>query len=320
MQDEKTLKQMTREYEQEMPSDIMDIITKFDWKAQLRGIVRENNLMLDVGTDLEEIVYMMILGAIKVEDVYERMVDVHELPEEKVQKVLHEIEDRIFNPLFARLAKTDKEDDKSDAVTGGVKLHSPVDAESSDVSRDSILAEIENDELDTVQPVASNIVMPGGRTLAPASMEKTSASPSSVNPSVGVSSSVPADTAVRPAVPEPASPVSDRLGLRDIPSSSPASSKPFSLSGEDAVEVRKIEIPSGNEPMVQPIMQSPERMTAAPVASVAPSAPIAQGIQADPIVAGLTGQTATAAPLAQQTPVASAPKSYASDPYREPIE
>ncbi len=115
MQEEKTLQQMTREFEVNMPQEILDVINAFDWKKELREIVRENNLMLDIGSDLEQSVYLMILGAVKVDAVYERLVETHEIPEDKAQKVLYEIESRIFNQLSERLAKADGgEEDEPD--------------------------------------------------------------------------------------------------------------------------------------------------------------------------------------------------------------
>lgn len=105
MQNEKTLQQMIQEYEAQMPPEIMNIIKGFDWKKQVRMIVNQNQLLLDVGADLEESVYLMILGIADIEEVFERMMTVHELPQDKVQKILLEVEKQIFEPMHSQLTK-----------------------------------------------------------------------------------------------------------------------------------------------------------------------------------------------------------------------
>ena len=293
--DEKTLKQMTREYEQEMPEEILKMINEFDWKRELRGIVRENNLMLDVGTDLEESVYLMLLGAVKVEDVYDRMIDTHELPDDRVQKVLHEIELKIFNPLAKKITGIEGYEDSPEDEKAGSVVLSGAETEH---SRDSILAEIENDELDA-RPIPNNIVMPGNRTIPGTSMEKTTATPivtgaasmpmsDTANPVAIKSTPVGMPTA--PATAATPSPIqsSDRLGLRgDATPSMPLAPRSFSLSQEPVITV--------DEPTIAPVR--------------------VEGIQQDPIAAGLTKFVSMATPALQ-----AAPKTYAADPYREPIE
>ncbi len=307
---------MIREYEQAMPPDIMNTINQFDWKRELREIVRDNNLMLDVGSDLEESVYMMILGAVKVEDVYLRLIEVHEIADEKAQKVLREVEERIFNPLFEQLSKLPGDEDDGVEITED----EPV-VGSTKISRDSILAEIETDV--EIERPANNIVMPGGRTLPPASMEKVSVMPGmGGQPPVTMTESAPQAKA-EPQIeipPAPKQPLSDRLGLRDIPAVAPKNmSKPFMMGDSNTVEVRKTAIVEG---VISPGVINPISIPPAPVPSTAiPSQGIPvgmqPGIQADPIASGLTAPTATAAPQAQQS---TRPITRATDPYRESIE
>lgn len=135
MQNEQTLEQMIREYETMMPPEIMDIIKAFDWKREVRTIVNQNQLMIDVGADLEQSIYLMILGAVKVEDLYERLTDTHELPDDKARKIIQEIEMAIFNPLHKKLMDLDKEDSSSMEESSS----------KSDNERNSMLAEIEKE-------------------------------------------------------------------------------------------------------------------------------------------------------------------------------
>jgi len=132
MQNEKSLQQLIQEYEANMPPDIMNIIKAFDWKKEVRTIVNQNQLMIDVGADLEESIYLMILGAVQVEELYERLIETHEIPEDKTRKIIEEIEMQIFNPLHKKLIELDGVEDKK------TKIIEPA-------SRDYILAEIEKE-------------------------------------------------------------------------------------------------------------------------------------------------------------------------------
>lgn len=283
---------MIREYEQEMPPEVMGIITSFDWKRVLREIVRQEGLMLDVGTDLEQATYLLILGVVKAGDVYEELVENHDVSKEKAQKILYEMEQRIFKPMFQKLAEIDGQEEDVQK-SGGQTITS------ADESRDDILAEIEKDH---VQPVGSNIVMPGTGTLPGASMEPVTkkvdaATPPADKPasSVPAASSAPAAPIVPPKL--------DRLGLHTTPAATPA-----------ATTVSPGSAPRPGESL------APSHKTAESRPVTAPAAPTpVQGIQADPIAAGLTKPTITASPT--QTTATPAPaKNYAADPYREPIE
>jgi hypothetical protein len=134
MQNDKSLQQLTREYETNMPPEIMALIRAFDWKKEVRTIVNQNQLMIDTGADLEESIYLLILGVIKVQDLYQRLIDVHEIPEDKTRKIIEEIELLIFKPLHERLMKIEDEDITTSS--GDIKeTH----------SREAILAEIEKE-------------------------------------------------------------------------------------------------------------------------------------------------------------------------------
>ena len=132
MQDEKTVQQLTREYESNMPPEIMKMIQSFDWKKEVRTIVNQNQLMIDTGADLEESIYLMILGVIQVEDLYERLMDVHEIPEDKTKKIIGEMEQHIFNPLYKKMMELEPDELSAEPV-------------SESEHRDTILAEIEKE-------------------------------------------------------------------------------------------------------------------------------------------------------------------------------
>lgn len=157
MQTQKTLQQMIREYELNMPPEIMDLIKSFDWRKEVRMIVNQNQLMLDIGADLEESVYLMILGVIDIEEVFNRLIEVHELPQDKVQKILQEVERQVFDLMHNKLIELEKQD------LGAEKKQIATPSSTFDdvhVSRDEILNEIEKEEpeivINTNTPVSTS--------------------------------------------------------------------------------------------------------------------------------------------------------------------
>jgi len=236
MQNEKTLEQMIREYEANMPPEILTLIKSFDWKKEVRMIVNQNQLMIDTGADLEQSVYLMILGAVKVDDLYERLMDVHEIPQDKAQKIIQEMENQIFNPLHKKLMELEEKDTQEEPVSlvMGEKQSNTMEQEV--MSRDDILAEIEKESAPIVKPL---------------------------NP--------PANTI-------PVNKMPEDKGV----------TKPFTLASTKEIDVQ--------EPMLS-------------------AGKVVEGVQQDPVSAGLKSSTVTQ-PQPVQTPVA--PR--ANDPYRESIE
>lgn len=134
MQEDKTLQQQIREYEANMPPEIMKLINSFDWKKEVRTVVNQNQLMLDVGVDLEEGVYLMLLGALESRDLYDQLTEGYLLPDDKARKILEELENAIFSPLYKKLTEIDTSKEAPSA-TNSV----------SSAPRDQILAEIEKE-------------------------------------------------------------------------------------------------------------------------------------------------------------------------------
>ncbi len=258
MQNEKTIEQLIRQREVNMPPEIMALIQSFDWKKSLRMIVTQNQIMIDVATDLEESVYLMLLGVVSSEEVYERLIESHEFSKDKAKKVLEEIDGNIFTPLFKQLSSLDQDEKPQSSVT---KAQQPQSLD----SRDAILAEIEKEEPVVVaktSPMPVQVPEPviTINKVAEPIMEHKQESPITIN---------------KPVV------------------ESPGVTKPFSLNADRPIVAENIKLP--------PVQ-------------------ISQGIQADPISAGLSKTTITV-PVAEK-PVEKAPvrSAGAPDPYREPIE
>jgi len=186
---EKTTQQLIKEYEANMPSEILDIIKTFDWKRELRTIVEQNQIMIDVGSDIEESVYLMILGIVTVDDVYERMIDVHEYSEDKTKKILQEIESRIFNPMTKVLSELDEPEPKDSIVTRAQQysassgqvdaLRTPQEPEEvknpqQDEARDTILKQIEEEPEDLMAEEATEEKQQEESIKAPSPIELSS--------------------------------------------------------------------------------------------------------------------------------------------------
>lgn len=158
MQNQKTLQQMIREYEMNMPPEILELVKSFDWKKQVRMIVNQNQLLLDVGADLEESVYLLILGIVDIEDIFNRLIETHELPQDKVQKILTEVEKQIFEPMHQKLIALDEKDtpkpiSNPEASKSSFNPILSMTKEPKDMSRDDILSEIEKDPESIVKQV-----------------------------------------------------------------------------------------------------------------------------------------------------------------------
>ncbi len=282
-----------------LPDEIKKVIGESKWEQELLALASKHRLRIDQTATVENGLKNLMVGVIDVDTFFEEISDL-ELDIDVFEQLMNDIEIKIMQVIK----------DKIIAVTpGGATL--PPD----DISRDSILAEIENDV--EIERPANNIVMPGGRTLPPASMEKVSVMPGMTGQtSVSMTPAAPM-TEAQPkvdAAPVQKQPLSDRLGLRDIPAVAPSTaSKPFLMSDAGTIEVSKSAISEGTP-----------KTGWAPVPSTAISPqgiPVGMesGIQADPGT-GLTMPTApiaTAAPQAQQTPRTI---TRATDPYREAIE
>ncbi|MEN9921512.1 MAG: hypothetical protein RLZZ517_490 [Candidatus Parcubacteria bacterium] len=244
MQDTKTLEQKIREYEANMPAEIMDIIRTFDWKKEVRVIVSQNQLMIDIGGDLEQTIYLVLLGVVSAQDFYERLVDGYEIAEDKAQKILEETENQIFNPLYKKIMELDEKTESNPVSTPSIPTSSVAAPH-----RDEILAEIEKEP----EPLIKLNFSP--------KKEESVVSPSS------------------PAAPVNPAPVANVESV-----SNPGVVKSFTLSPEKTVQVEAKQIEA---PVVEPVKTE----------------------EVKPVETALTKPT-----------VASAPKNYSVDPYREPIE
>ncbi len=171
MQNEQSLQQMIREYEANMPLEIMELIKTFDWKKEMRTVVNQNQLMIDIGEDLEQSIYLMILGVVKVSDLYERLTDVHEMPADKAKKVIEEIETLIFIPLHKKLMDLEEKETKQVGALEKQSLRTSMEVPGKEPTRDDILAEIEKDPEPAVikpfilqtnipEPVAEEVINP----------------------------------------------------------------------------------------------------------------------------------------------------------------
>jgi hypothetical protein len=269
---------MSTEFKQELyiealrnlPEKIQDVLNKSNWEKELINISRTHRLRIDQTAIVEGALKNLMVGITDVNGFFEDISDLG-LEVNVFEALMDEIEVKIMQVLK----------DKIIIATGGNQ------DDGTEHSRDSILAEIENEELDA-RPLASNIVMPGNRTMPGASMETTSVSTAPTTSGTAPISIPVEHREVVTASSTTSTGVEDRLGLRGGTSASmPVSPKPFTL-GQDT------------DPSVQVSISRPE---------------LAMGVQSDPVTSGLTKPTMTTAPASQPGQGA-----RVVDPYREPIE
>jgi hypothetical protein len=213
MQDTKTMEQKIREYEANMPSEIMNIIKTFDWKKEVRVIVNQNQLMIDVGADLEQSIYLLLLGIIEVGDFYQRLVEGYEMPEDKAKKILEETDRQIFDPIYKKIMELDE---KSEAISSN--LGTSTNSSVATSPRDEILAEIEKEP----EP----LIKLNFNTKKEESIQALS---NSVVPNASPVSTMPISTQTN---------------------SNPGVVKPFTISSEKSVQVEAKQIEA---PIVEPV-------------------------------------------------------------------
>lgn len=298
MQNEKTTQQLIREYEANMPPEIMEMIGKFDWKRELRTIVMQNQLPIDVGADLEQSVYLMLLGVATVEDVYEDLTEIHELSEDRTKKVLEEIEQRIFNVLHKKLIELEEKVPESivsqaqkDPVIEEKKQNVVLKDEEPE-DRDTILAEIEKEEDEKERIDAAK------RPIIDMTKQTNSLSNSLVSESTPIEApkeAPPADPLSRITYKKPEAANIASQTTQD-PYQSSGVARPFSMEtqADDDVIITEDPVPTQSEKVI--------------------------GVQEDPVSSGLNKSTMIQKQETSSSSVQQAPKPKVQDPYREPIE
>ncbi len=300
--EEKNLQQLIKEYEQNMPPEIMKLVHDFEWKRELRMIVQQNQLMIDVGADLEQSVYLIILGVADADEVYERMIDTHNLSEDQARRVLGDIETHIFNPLYKKLVALDsQENDTPGILTRAQKSEDPE-------SRDDILAEIER-EPQGIDEDDEDLIL--------RSIPHPSVSIDTRDPRMEPGGQTPVQTPVlphqetqTPGTQAPSTPIVQ----------SPGVAQPFSLDMQGNRTNPQQVVPQSQEATVQ--QSTPQQATPSPLFKMNTQAPQAPetitGIRADHIESALKKPTSVTNELSADTPVPT--KGYVADPYREPIQ
>lgn len=256
MQNDTSMQKQIQEYEAQMPPEIMNVIKSFDWKKEVRMIVNQNQLLLDVGADLEQSVYLMILGIVEIGDVFERLMEVHELPEDKAQKILTEVERQIFGPMHKKLLEVGPEEESNSSspvsastpASTSISQSKPMTATTHALMREEALSEIEKEPEPVIKNIPPIIDLTASKNLS----QKSSA-----------------------------------------PQSGPI--EPFSLSFNTSDDTKEVVLPG--EINLAPITENSVE-------------------EKNPVELNLTNSTV----VETDKPSMSAPtKSYAVDPYREPI-
>lgn len=108
--DERSISEMITEMESMMPGDLLEIIADFGWQEKLQAILNGESIPPDAAEDATTAVHLVLLGTGDLEEILgERLRDVHEIPDEVVDRVISKVDTQIFTPLAAKLAESDEE-------------------------------------------------------------------------------------------------------------------------------------------------------------------------------------------------------------------
>jgi hypothetical protein len=108
--DERSISEMITEMESMMPDDLLEIIAEFGWREKLKLILIGENILSDAAEDATTAVHIVLLGTGNLEEILgERLRDVHEIPDDVVDRVISKVDAQIFTPLAAKLAESDDE-------------------------------------------------------------------------------------------------------------------------------------------------------------------------------------------------------------------
>lgn len=96
-------KVIIREHFDELPEVVQDVILNSNWEYKIRNIVRDNNLHVDQGAAIENLVFVTMLGMESPENFIENAKDFANVDEKAAIKISEEVEDSIFTGIRRRL-------------------------------------------------------------------------------------------------------------------------------------------------------------------------------------------------------------------------
>lgn len=110
--DDRSLHDMIRETESMMPEEILKLIEESNWQNRCKAIFIAENLPDDASEDIADGVHLVLLGVGSLQEmIVDRLAEIHDIPTDVGERVAHQVELQIFNPLTEKLKELDDDED-----------------------------------------------------------------------------------------------------------------------------------------------------------------------------------------------------------------
>jgi hypothetical protein len=93
-----------------LPKLIQDAITKSGWEKKIRDIVTKYKLRVDQGTQLENMVFGLMMGQLSAEKLYSAIVNDFELGEDQGKLLFQDVDDQVFGNIEDLIMKLEIEE------------------------------------------------------------------------------------------------------------------------------------------------------------------------------------------------------------------
>ena len=118
-----------------LPPQIQEVINTSNWAEKLSVISKKHGLMLDQMTQLENLVFLIMLGVINPKKIMEEMIEIG-IKKEQINSLISEIDSEIFQKIKdVLISNFEKEEDQ---------LLTPTYNKNSHPDRETLLKEIED--------------------------------------------------------------------------------------------------------------------------------------------------------------------------------
>lgn len=99
-----------------LPKIIQDAITKSGWEKKVRDIVTKNKLRVDQGTQLENMVFALMMGQFSAENLYTSIMEDFDLDEENAKLLFQDIDEQIFGNIEGIIMRLELNEQEKDLL------------------------------------------------------------------------------------------------------------------------------------------------------------------------------------------------------------
>jgi len=112
---DKTSEEILRIYNG-LPKIIQDAITKSGWEKKVRDIVTKNKLRVDQGTQLENMVFALMMGQFSAEELYTSIMEDFDLDEGNAKLLFQDIDEQIFGNIEGIIMRLELNEQEKDLL------------------------------------------------------------------------------------------------------------------------------------------------------------------------------------------------------------